>query len=283
MGVPFKKSPNSGGMKGLAFIKDPDGYAIEIINQGLRPVALQELDCCGFSVDGQIKGELPSEFAADSPGGSSPAPGTFNFDEAMPQYYQAVPAPETANWVMQQSMIRVKDPKVSVPWYKDVLGMTLVQELHFPQWQFSLYFMGYLPDNMKELPPEGTPEREEFLWNLPATVELTHNHGSESSDVVYHTGNTSEGVNGGFGHLGVTVPDVYTACDRFKEMGVEFKKSPNSGGMKGLAFIKDPDGYWIEILHQGPAKNRRVVEVDCCGVHIDGGGGYTGGGSAAKA
>lgn len=23
------------------------------------------------------------------------------------------------------------------------------------------------------------------------------------------------------------------------------------GGMKGLAFVKDPDGYWIEILPQG--------------------------------
>jgi lactoylglutathione lyase len=25
-------------------------------------------------------------------------------------------------------------------------------------------------------------------------------------------------------------------------------KRPDDGKMKGLAFIKDPDGYWIEIL-----------------------------------
>jgi len=31
--------------------------------------------------------------------------------------------------------------------------------------------------------------------------------------------------------------------------GVEFVKKPNDGKMKGIAFIKDPDGYWIEILH----------------------------------
>ena len=30
---------------------------------------------------------------------------------------------------------------------------------------------------------------------------------------------------------------------------VEFVKRPNDGSMKGLAFIKDPDGYWIEILN----------------------------------
>lgn len=32
-------------------------------------------------------------------------------------------------------------------------------------------------------------------------------------------------------------------------LGVEFVKTPDSGKMKGLAFIKDPDGYWIEILN----------------------------------
>ena len=28
-----------------------------------------------------------------------------------------------------------------------------------------------------------------------------------------------------------------------------FIKKPDDGSMKGLAFIKDPDGYWIEILN----------------------------------
>lgn len=32
-------------------------------------------------------------------------------------------------------------------------------------------------------------------------------------------------------------------------MGIEFVKRPDEGKMKGLAFIKDPDGYWIEILN----------------------------------
>jgi len=31
-------------------------------------------------------------------------------------------------------------------------------------------------------------------------------------------------------------------------LGVDFVKRPDDGNMKGLAFIKDPDGYWIEIL-----------------------------------
>jgi len=31
-------------------------------------------------------------------------------------------------------------------------------------------------------------------------------------------------------------------------MSVPFVKRPDDGQMKGLAFIQDPDGYWIEIL-----------------------------------
>ena len=48
-----------------------------------------------------------------------------------------------------------------------------------------------------------------------------------------------------------------------------------------IAFVKDPDGYWIEIIPQGSGEWERR-DVDCCGVHIDGGGGYTGGGSGSK-
>ena len=56
-----------------------------------------------------------------------------------------------------------------------------------------------------ELPPAESGERMAFLWSLPATVELTHNHGSEASeaDRVYHPGNNVDGVKGGFGHIGI--------------------------------------------------------------------------------
>ena len=43
-----------------------------------------------------------------------------------------------------------------------------------------------------------------------------------------------------------------SAAERWEKMGVEFVKKPADGKMKGIAFIKDPDGYWIEVLN--PAK-----------------------------
>lgn len=36
-----------------------------------------------------------------------------------------------------------------------------------------------------------------------------------------------------------------------EKKGVQFQKKPDAGGMKGLAFAKDPDGYWIEIIKRG--------------------------------
>ena len=38
--------------------------------------------------------------------------------------------------------------------------------------------------------------------------------------------------------------------------------------MKGLAFIKDPDGYLIEIIPQGPWVKK---DIDCNGVALEGG------------
>ena len=59
-------------------------------------------------------------------------------------------------------------------------------------------------------------------------MELTHNWGTESDDSFggYHDGNSDPR---GFGHVGLSVPDVDKACARFEELGVEFVKRPVEG------------------------------------------------------
>jgi len=148
-------------------------------------------------------------------------------------------------WVLNQTMLRIKDPERSLPFYRDVLGMTLLDRYDFPPMKFSLYFMGY-PDALDGPVPADAAERAKWVFERKALLELTHNWGTETdTGFQYHNGNAEPR---GFGHIGITVPDVYAACARFESLGVEFVKRPDDGTMKGLAFIRDPDGYWIEIL-----------------------------------
>jgi len=151
---------------------------------------------------------------------------------------------QTDGFIMQQTMLRVKDPLVSVEFYTKVLGMTLLKRLDVPTMKFTLFFLGY--EDPKSVP---TDEKERSTWALsrPATIELTHNWGTENDpEQKYHNGNSEPR---GFGHIGIAVADVYAASKRFEELGVRFVKKPDDGKMKGVAFIQDPDGYWIEILN----------------------------------
>lgn len=51
------------------------------------------------------------------------------------------------------------------------------------------------------------------------------------------------------------VPDVAKACERFEKEGVKFIKKQQDGKMKDIAFIADPDGYWIEIFNNHTVAN----------------------------
>ncbi len=149
----------------------------------------------------------------------------------------------TQGFVLNQTMLRVKDPVKSVRFYREVLGMTELARFDFEAGKFSLYFMGY--EKAADVPSDPVA-RAQWVFTRPALLELTHNWGTENDPAFnYHNGNSDPR---GFGHIGVSVPDVDAACERFATLGAEFVKKPQDGAMKGIAFIKDPDGYWIEIL-----------------------------------
>lgn len=55
----------------------------------------------------------------------------------------------------------------------------------------------------------------------------------------------------GYGHIGFLTDDLDPTCDEMDAAGVEFTKKPLQGKMRGLAFIKDLDGYSIEVIQRG--------------------------------
>ncbi len=153
---------------------------------------------------------------------------------------------DTQSFVFNQTMLRIKDPEVSLDFYTRVIGMKLYRKLDFPEMKFTLYFLGMPNDVDDNNVPEDDNARTTWTFKQRAMLELTHNWGTEKDENFhYHNGNKDPQ---GFGHIGFSVPDVYKAAERFEKLGVNFIKKPDDGKMKGLAFISDPDGYWIEIL-----------------------------------
>jgi len=57
---------------------------------------------------------------------------------------------------------------------------------------------------------------------------------------------------GGFGHLAVSVPDIYATCEVMEKEGVSIprKPGPMKHGSTVIAFIEDPDGYKIELIER---------------------------------
>lgn len=155
--------------------------------------------------------------------------------------------PDTAGFVFNHTMLRVRDIQASLDFYTRVLGFSLVDRRDFEEAGFSLYFLAILAEG--EQAPEEQGARREWLARQRGVLELTYNHGSEHDGTRYHDGN---GEPRGFGHICVAVPDVRAACDRFERLGVAFQKRLEDGRMKSLAFVKDPDGYWVEIIQPAP-------------------------------
>jgi len=147
----------------------------------------------------------------------------------------------------QQAMLRIADPKKSIPFYTEKMGMTVIDTLDFPQWSFKLFFLTTLPKGEEYKLTPGTKEAHDYMWSIEGTaLELTHNYGTEKDDFKgYHPGNQEKD---GFGHVAFNTDDVYAACEKLEAAGVTFKKKPDEGRMKGLAFAYDPDGYWVEIV-----------------------------------
>jgi lactoylglutathione lyase len=108
---------------------------------------------------------------------------------------------ETQGFVLNQTMLRIRDPRISLDFYQQVLGMTLYQRVDFSEMSFSLYFLGYPSNHPDQALPTDPAERSRFTFQQSALMELTHNWGTESDDTFegYHDGNADPR---GFGHIG---------------------------------------------------------------------------------
>jgi lactoylglutathione lyase len=119
------------------------------------------------------------------------------------------------------TMIRVTDPAKSRAFY-EALGMEFRREspiVRNGETEATLYFLGF-------------PGQEEEL-------ELTFNHDGST----YELGTA-------YGHVAIGVDDLDATLAGLAEQGIEPERAPyqvREGG-SWLCFVRDPDGYRIEII-----------------------------------
>jgi lactoylglutathione lyase len=100
------------------------------------------------------------------------------------------------------------------------------------------------------------PIRDEAVnvfMNLPGDgdmprLELTYNFGVEDYD-----------LGTGYGHIAVSIDDLDAALDGLAAQGIEPEKPPytvREGGSR-LCFVRDPDGYRIELIERPSSAETR--------------------------
>ena len=118
---------------------------------------------------------------------------------------------------------RVLDPEASVGFYEK-LGFEVLRRMPIGDDATNI-FIG--------LPGDG------------ARLELTHNHDVEDA---YDLGT-------GYGHIAITADDLDATLARLAADGIEPERPPytvREGGSR-LCFVRDPDGYRIELIEADPA------------------------------
>lgn len=127
---------------------------------------------------------------------------------------------------MLHTMLRVADLDTSIHFYTDVMGMRLLRKRDNPDYRYTLAFVGYAEESEQ------------------AVLELTYNWDTNE----YDHGNA-------YGHVAFAVEDIYAMCDAISKKGGEVyrKPGPVKGGKTIIAFVRDPDGYAIELIERKPS------------------------------
>lgn len=121
------------------------------------------------------------------------------------------------------TMLRVGDLDRSIEFYTTHLGMKLLRKSDNTEYRYTLAFVGY-----------GDEANHTVL-------ELTHNWDTDHYD-----------MGDAYGHIAIGVEDIYGLCEGLSQQGVNVYRKPGPvlGGKTVIAFIRDPDGYAIELIQK---------------------------------
>jgi lactoylglutathione lyase len=122
------------------------------------------------------------------------------------------------------TMYRITDPRASRGFY-EALGLEFRREF--------------------DIVRDGQKEATNYFFGVPGQdeeLELTFNHDGRTYD-----------IGTGYGHVAVGVDDLDGTLARLKDEGIEPERAPytvRDGGNR-LCFVRDPDGYRVELIETG--------------------------------
>lgn len=134
---------------------------------------------------------------------------------------EAITLLEVLNTRILHTSITVKDMDASIKFYHEVLGLELLSRRPIPENKAEIAFLG-----------DGETE---------SRVELT-----------YWTEKKSWSEGDELDHIAFAVPDMDAAMQLFRDRQVDIALEPYSlkGSTTRIAFIKDPNGIWLEIVER---------------------------------
>jgi lactoylglutathione lyase len=121
------------------------------------------------------------------------------------------------------TMVRITDPEQSRAFY-EALGFTFAGDF--------------------DIVRDGQREATNYFFSLgeqESVLELTYNHDGRTYD-----------LGTGYGHIAVGVDDLDGSLAKLREQGIEPEREPyavREGGSR-LTFVRDPDGYRIELIER---------------------------------
>lgn len=151
--------------------------------------------------------------------------------------------------VTNTTCLHVSNLDSSVKWYQNAFGVSVIHRLSTDKFNSA-----FIALDSQDHPNHGLP-----VSQRNGVIELRQLSNSNPNVKIYN-GNTDPYK--GFGHLCFAVSNIEEAQKHLLSQGVEFKKKLEDGRQKNIAFVLDPDQYWVELIENEINKEVGVYNLD---------------------